>query len=103
MMADGSGMTITPEGAQACIDLDTAISRLEAGPLNAGLSVDLGSGQVARLEDTRDASAFLSRLKAHRHLLALAAGAESGAGPNAPALMVDSHAKALLDAVKKAR
>lgn len=103
MMADGSGMTITPEGADACIDLDTAISRLEAGPPDAGLSVDLGSGQVARLEDTRDAPGFLSRLKAHRHILALAASKEPGARPDAPALMVDSHAKALLDAVKKAR
>lgn len=102
-MADGSGMTITPEGAEACIGLDTAISRLEAGPPDAGLSVDLGSGQVARLEEADDASAFLSRLKAHQSLLALAAGSEPGDRPDTPALMVDSHAKALLDAVKKAR
>ena len=103
MMADGSGMKISPEAASACSSLDAAIEQLSAGELDKPLSVDLGSGQIARFEKGDDVTAFLERLVAHRALLELAEANPGSTAPTASPLMVDSHAKALLDAVKKAR
>ncbi|MEO0466683.1 MAG: hypothetical protein AAF216_09085 [Pseudomonadota bacterium] len=102
-MADGSGMKISPKSASACISLDAAIAQLEAGEASDPFSVDLGAGQIARIDPLDGGPAVLARLKAHRTLLALARARTNTPATKPSPLLVDSHAKALLDAVKKAR
>lgn len=73
MMADGSQMQARALRPDALTSLEEAIRKLEAG--GAGdLSVDLGSGRVARADSPRGEEGLLQRLRGHKMLMALASG-----------------------------
>ncbi|MEL6663201.1 MAG: hypothetical protein AAFR33_09360 [Pseudomonadota bacterium] len=102
-MADGAEMDWKAGKITECVSLDTAIAGLRAGTLAVGTSVDLGDGLIAEFGAAEDAAGLLARLEAHARLIDIALG-EAQETPRAPATVsIDSHAKALLDAIKNAR
>lgn len=103
MMADGPKMDWNAGKAVECVSLEQAIACLHAGSFRPGIGVDLGDGAIAELNETDSPDAFLARLLAHVGLVALAETAEHSSPDLPVAVSVDSHAKALLDAIKNAR
>ncbi|PKP82880.1 MAG: hypothetical protein CVT79_02200 [Alphaproteobacteria bacterium HGW-Alphaproteobacteria-18] len=72
-MADGNQIPARTLRVEATTSLEDAIRRLETGA-GEGLSVDLGSGRVARADSPRGDEGLLQRLRGHKMLLALASG-----------------------------
>lgn len=105
MMPDGAEMDWTTGKAVECVSLNDAIARLQAGDFLPGMSVDLGDGAIAEFSEADTPDAFLTRLLGHVRLMSLAETADqsSSSGAENTSVSVDSHAKALLDAVKNAR
>lgn len=102
-MADGTEMDWSSGKALECVSLHDAIARLQAGSLLRGMGVDLGDGAIAEFNEADSPDAFLARLLAHVRLVGLAETAEQSTPGLPVAVSVDSHAKALLDAIKNAR
>ncbi|MEM1104838.1 MAG: hypothetical protein AAGH87_00490 [Pseudomonadota bacterium] len=102
-MADGSDVTWPASNAAPCMPLMEAISALKAGKLAPGTGIDLGSGSVVEYTGAGVASDLLARLEAHARLVAFCASAPQEQGAAPPPVCVDSHAKALLDAVASPR
>lgn len=73
MMADGNQIPARALRAEVNTSLEEAIRKLEAGA-GEGLTVDLGSGRVARADSPRGDEGLLQRLRGHKMLLALASG-----------------------------
>lgn len=102
-MADGSEMGWNSGKALECVSLHDAIARLQSGRLRPGIGIDLGDGAVAEFTESDSPDAFLARLLAHVRLVGLAETAEQSSPGLLVTVSVDSHAKALLDAIKNAR
>ncbi|MEM9739616.1 MAG: hypothetical protein AAF829_07080 [Pseudomonadota bacterium] len=102
-MADGTDMNWTAGNVSECLSLEQAAERLRTGQLQPGTSVDLGEGAVATFAGGDSPEAFLGRLLAHARLIELAARADQCKAPALASVSVDSHAKALLDAIRNAR
>ncbi len=54
------------------VDLETAISMIEAGDASETLLVDLGEGSFARADGRLGLQGLLQRLRGHRALIAMA-------------------------------
>lgn len=75
-MADGAGFAIrTP--IDGPVDLDTAITLIETLQASPDIRVDLGDGMMARADGAQGLQGLLQRLRGHRVILAMAAGAIS--------------------------
>ena len=59
------------------VDIDTAITMIEAGDASATLLVDLGDGSVARADGYLGLQGLLQRLRGHRKLVAMANSGEA--------------------------
>ena len=102
-MADGSEVNWSSGKLSECVSLQEAVTRLQAGALEPGVTVDLGDGALAEFKEADAPDSFLARLLAHARLVGVAQAAEQSAVRGPVPLMVDSHAKALLDAIRNAR
>lgn len=56
----------------AAVDIETAISMIEAGDASETITVDLGDGLLARADGRLGLQGLLQRLRGHRLLTALA-------------------------------
>jgi len=54
------------------VDLETAISMIEAGDASEALEVDLGDGCIARADGRKGLQGLLQRLRGHRRLTSMA-------------------------------
>jgi hypothetical protein len=75
-MADGASFAIkTP--IDGPVDLDTAIKLIETLQADSDIRVDLGDGMIARADGAQGLQGLLQRLRGHRVIMAIAAGATS--------------------------
>jgi hypothetical protein len=102
-MADGADMDWQSGKIIDCVALEDAIAGLKAGKLAPGTGVDLGDGVIVEYSGPEEASALLARLQAHARLIDVAISDSMEAAPVPCDVSVNSHAKALLDAIKNAR
>ena len=101
-MADGAFARVTTRAG--AITLDVALNMIETGCAPSSLAVDLGGGVIARADDQTGVEALAQRLRGHRMLMAMAAGApDTPKLPTSNALSIGSDVQEMLDAVRKPR
>lgn len=102
-MADGAELNWTDNQAIACAGISDAIAQLKAGTLAVGTQIEVCEGVTTLYTSPEEAAALLARLEMQVRLAGVAAEAAQTSSPHAPAIAVDRHAKALLDAIRNAR
>lgn len=101
-MADGTSFALQVENTGP-VDLETGIKLIETLRAGSDLRVDLGNGMIAKADGAQGLQGLLQRLRGHRMILAMAAGATASGIAPMRSSKPDMHPDVaiILDALKR--